>query len=233
MLAPEVAVQVKQALEKEELLRAQYEGIVELIKKYPDEDPEELLEQMSAGTQPLSKEDRPQPAPAIKPTTRRWLPIAAAIILLAGVGTYIAVQSNDHSAKELATAMIKEGNTHPYSGATRGSIAPAGAAIAWKEAFVNNNYDIVVLYLQGNAQRSNEAQFFLALAYLKVTPPQPGKAASLLKELTATNNEYTPDAWLYLGLAQALEDKRQEAIESLSHVEPTAQVKALLDRLRR
>jgi hypothetical protein len=232
MLAPGIAMQVKEALEQDELLRLQYQGIIQLIKEYPDQDPEELLEQMGANVQQKVDAALQHSQAATKPLYRRWWLMAAMIIVLAGVGTFIAVQSNHHSAKELAAAIIKDGSTNPYDNATRSSIVPSDSSVAWKEAFVQNNYDAVISYLQDRTPLSNEEQFFLALAYLKATPPQPVKAEPLLRQLVAANSDYTPDAWLYLGLTQTLEDKRKEAIESLNHVEQTDQVKDLLERLR-
>ena len=47
LLAPNISQQVKETLLTDETLRWQYEGILQLMKDYPDDDPEDLVEKMS------------------------------------------------------------------------------------------------------------------------------------------------------------------------------------------
>ncbi len=231
LLAPGVANQVKNALEADETLRWEYEGIQQLMKDFPDEDPEELLAQMSATIESSAANAvLPRASEESSSRSHNWL-IAATILLIVIASVLIVVNGNRSlSAQQLAEEMIASLPANPYDNDTRGSLD--GDTTNWKRNFAGNDFLTVISRLENKSNRSYEEQFFLAVAYLSATPPQPAAAEALLTEVSATENEFRSDAWLYLGLAQTLQNKKEAALESLGHVEQTAQVKALRERLR-
>ena len=221
----EAASRVAYAIQTDEKVEAQYRKVLQMLKDNPDIDPEVLLKKLGR----TGYDEIPEKKPFFT-SVQKW--VAAAIFILVAGAVLFYYHSFRHSPEHLALKMIQEKNESPYSSATRGN-ASTDSVAAWEDKFANNEFSSVISTLEKERNRSEKKQFFLALSYLKVAEPQPEKAAPLFMQLAQYENQFTSDAWLYLGLSQALLHHDEQAIASFQHIEQTTQVKELEDRLRK
>ncbi len=230
LLVPEIAAKVKQALAEDETLRWEYDGIIQLMNDFPDKDPDEVLNKMvenlqirTASPQVLQQTKRSKVVTLWKPLT-----VAASVIVVAAVLLLLNFSNKRQDPVKLAEQIVSEAR---FTDDTRGDSILSSAT--WQEYFKKQSYDSAINLLTAKSSLNHQEQFYLGLSYLKVSPPQPGKATLFLKEATTSGIEYQSDAWLYLGISQILENKNNEAIKSLENIKQHPQATELLERLRK
>lgn len=229
LLAPEISFKVKNALEGDETLRLQYQGIVKLMKDYPDKDPEVVLDEMYRSLNKKAHSPVHEKNAGSVHSIKWWRPLvaAASIILLIGFA-FIFKWQNDRSNPELLAKTLVEEAT--YSEATRDGTSPVSA---WQEAFTKEDFNFVIRELKAKDGLNHTEQFYLGLSYLKLSPPQAANAEMVLQKATVPGMEYVDNTWLYLGIAQLLQKKNKEAIQSLVKIKENPQAAELLERLRK
>lgn len=221
LLAPETEAYVKQALEANERLRTQYAVIIQLMKTYPGEDPEALLENELTRRKEIMVSAKTRPF-----FTLKKMAVAAVFILLAGFGIYYAVEQVTQSPSYIAHQLIDQ----KYLVAEEKGAGTKQPPL-WKEDFKKQAFAEVVKKLLPKDSLTHEEQFFLGLACLKTNPAQLREAERQLERATTSGALYNSDAWLYLGIAQLLQNKEETAAASLQRSR-RPQAQDLLKRLR-
>ena len=206
LLAPDLASRVKQALEKDETLREEYEGIVYLIQTYPGEDPADVMEKMLAEIDHKLDTAVPDKKKISPPVRRRWIipvSVAASVILIFNVGIFMW-KSHQRNPVLIAHERVREKYHDPVDaieGTERGE-----ADTSWRADFDEENYPAVIRKLSSLPAGSlgSREEFYYGLSYLKAQQQQIDQAEQHLQRSTRSQSLYQNDAWYYLGIIQLL-----------------------------
>ncbi len=141
LLVPEIAAKVKRALEEDETLRWEYEGIIQLMNDFPDKDPEVILDEMVAHLQTRTG------LPQILQQTKRskvimlWKPltVAASIIIVTAIWLLVNYQNKRQDPIKFAMQVVSEAR---FTDDTRGDTIQLNST--WQEYFKKQSYDSVI-----------------------------------------------------------------------------------------
>lgn len=219
--------EIRAAIEQNPDLRYQYEGIREIMQRFPEKDPEEVAEEMADRI--IAKvEAEIQKGTSSTPKKEgrilsMWPAIAVAASILIVIGLYLF--NNEPSAEQMAMNYLQE---TPSLEMGRDSSYDQSA---WREYWEQKDFVRVVNLLAANKSPAHTESFVLGVAYLQLTPPLYSNAK---KSFTVTLNNgmvYRSKSNFYLGIIEILEHHPDAAIPYLSaSSEPSAQL--LLNRLK-
>ncbi|MEP7168665.1 MAG: hypothetical protein ABI855_04790 [Bacteroidota bacterium] len=227
LLFEDAAEKVRKALEDNEMLRWEYEGILQLLKDFPDRDPEKLLEEISAKALEKTETYIAPQGKKNKIISFNNLKYAiAACLIIALVSTVLFKSFNDKTnMMQLAENEVKTYKELPD--VTRGE----ANEYSWINDFAFGKFDNVIQAIQTKKKVTSTDNFYIGLCYLKIEHPRPEKAEQYLNK-ALLDLQFQSDAYLFLGISQLSQKKNTEAKESLSHSKhPQAAV--LLDLMRK
>lgn len=237
LASPKKSKIIKEALLYDEDVRNSYKGIIQLMNDYPDKDPMEILENMNielgAGLENLIKTGTPiKKIGNRKSTNKGWnfiLSVAATVIVLIVSGYLITKQfSAGESNVELKQLAMKEIDKPYYPDNERGNVS--NESKQWKELFFNENYKEVIKIISEKNNRTNEEQFFIGLAFLKIK--EYSSAEYELIKAAKPNQLYESDAWFYLGITQVLQNKDEKAKTSFKKTENHSKAEQFLKLMK-
>lgn len=220
--------EIRQAIEQEPDLRYQYEGILEIMRRFPDKDPEEVAEEMAARIIAKVQAQVQEATSSASPQKKgrmlsMWPALAAAASILIVIGIYLF--NNEPTAEQMAMNYVQE---TPSLETGRDSSYNQSS---WREYWEQKDFTRVVNLLAANETPAHTESFVLGVAYLRLDPPQYTNAKKSFN-LTLTNGMvYRSKSNFYLGVIEILEHHPEAAIPYLSaSSEPSAQL--LLKRLK-
>ncbi len=211
MLEPDLAQYIKEKIEQDTLLQHEYHGIVAMIKDYPNEDIEELLEHFSASAE-LNKPK------ASKTVQMKWFSIAASLLLVVGLGWWFytnqQTQVNQFACLELTEILQKENKYIPQVRDI------SNDSSAWLDAFDQDKFSETIQILSKPSQQLKPVeQYYLALAYLYVNPPNYEASTQQFEAyLSSGALALQSKCHLYLGAIALKQNKMNEAKIQLSKV---------------
>ncbi len=150
---------------------------------------------------------------------RRWLAIAAMVIVLLGVGLFLQMQNSSGNTAQLADNYLEKSFYNPTS--TRGDNNNTAAWTQAVEAWQKKEFKKASQVLEPLAQAATitqEQEYFLALSYLYQNPAQTDKAIPILQKLQASNGRFQQQADWFLSLALVQKEDIKAAKTQLQQI---------------
>jgi hypothetical protein len=220
--------EIHDEIQKNPELRFQYEGILEIMRLYPDRDPEEVADEI--GQRIVNKiENKIQQDNSHTENNKKgkvrslWPFLAAAASIVIIIGIYFSL--NKPSAEQMAMNCLKE---TPILETGRDS---SSENLEWKEYWEQKNYQRIVNIISIEDTPNHTDFFVLGVSYMKLNPPNFIEAKKSFESTISKGMVYRSKSFLYLGIIEIIQHHPELAIEHLKNSsEPQAQL--ILKRLQ-
>lgn len=209
LLEPELASYIKHSLEKDELLKKEYAGLIALMQDYPNEDVEDLIEKISN----LAEVEKHTP---ILISYKKWYAAAASILIFISVGWWISNMQHNSTqvCLSLSEVLQKENKYIPQVRDIPNDTS------RWMIEFNQDHFNESIKILTASSENLKPIEnYYLALAFLYNSPPN-------YKESSLQFNAYLNSGamalqskcHLYLGAIALKQNNLTEAKSQLTKV---------------